>query len=389
MRRFLELLHRDRRPVLLTTAFRDLIGADVFAALVAADVLRPAGLATTYPCPRGGDACPRRIVDNPGDPEHPFVAVPGGGMVCCPAVPLRAEELEQHAVFMAGLVRSIRLLFDICGDFDLDNEVFPCTRRIGTEKRQHGEHGEAREVLLCTWTTHGGFTAFLQARQAMRRPTLVLAPVRAHWLRPGVEENHGPGERVELAFLEDVLGIRDGRPCRLERSLAAREAVVESYGSRPRPFCEVIDGACKRFIGEGEYRDLVAQAGDYDLFLDTMTKAEAGRHPGSRRLGDDAVERVALTNEEAQIVIELVERYAPLRASEIKVLGRFGMPEKRVEAARRAIDIKLGRYQWRAIQTLRGDDREAKRFLFNPPDGFRFAVVRPILATAVTTIAAG
>lgn len=68
--------------------------------------------------------------------------------------------------------------------------------------------------------------------------------------------------------------------------------------------------------------------------------------------------------------------------------GPREQPDKRVEAARRAIDVNLGRYQWRAVQTLRGDERETKRYLFNPPDGFRFAIVRPSEPMAAVAAAA-
>ena len=60
-------------------------------------------------------------------------------------------------------------------------------------------------------------------------------------------------------------------------------------------------------------------------------------------------------------------------------MSSYGSPHKQVEAARRVVDVRLGRYQWRSIQLLKEDDRQANRYVFNPPDGLRFAVLRPLI----------
>jgi hypothetical protein len=68
----------------------------------------------------------------------------------------------------------------------------------------------------------------------------------------------------------------------------------------------------------------------------------------------------------------------PLRAGELEVLNSYGSPDKQVEAARRVLDVKVSRYEWRATKLLRGDDRRAKRYLFQPPEGLRWALLKPI-----------
>lgn len=373
MRRFLELLHRGACPAGLTSHFPARIGRVTFDALVAAGILPRGDPAEWYPCPGGGEECPRRIVENPGDDEHPFVAVPGAG-VCCKAVPLREEDLAQHTTSIPNLVRALREVFGLHGGFDLDDELFPCTVRIG----QTGGDGLARDVLLATWPTHSGFEAFLRSRRTNARGTLVLAPARSRWLRADIDALHGPGERVELAFLEDLVEVRDGR---LQRRRPAPPMVREPttiYGEPPPPFCMLVAHDGRRPIGEEEYRTVVARADGLDLFIDTMTKVEAGRYRASRRDTQGSSEETALTFQQAHALIELVERRKGLRAAELSALSAYGSPEKQVEAARRAVDVKLGRYQWRALHLLKGDEREANRYLFNPPEGFRFAVVRPL-----------
>lgn len=49
--------------------------------------------------------------------------------------------------------------------------------------------------------------------------------------------------------------------------------------------------------------------------------------------------------------------------------------ERLVERARQKLNVRLGRYKWRAIQTLAGDTPEAKRWQFKPPEGMAWAVV--------------
>jgi len=71
-----------------------------------------------------------------------------------------------------------------------------------------------------------------------------------------------------------------------------------------------------------------------------------------------------------------MERREPLRAAELSALNSFGSPNKQVEAARRALDVKVSRYEWRSTHLLRGELPEAKRYLFRPPDGLRWGVIK-------------
>lgn len=48
-----------------------------------------------------------------------------------------------------------------------------------------------------------------------------------------------------------------------------------------------------------------------------------------------------------------------------------------VEAVRRTIDMKASRYEWRAAKLLRGDERPARRYLFQSPEGLRWVLLEP------------
>lgn len=76
---------------------------------------------------------------------------------------------------------------------------------------------------------------------------------------------------------------------------------------------------------------------------------------------------------------ELMERQQAVRAAEVRATGGVNHPEKLIEAARRELDVKLSRYEWRSTELLRGDTPEAKRYWFRPPEGLRWALLRPLL----------
>jgi hypothetical protein len=67
-----------------------------------------------------------------------------------------------------------------------------------------------------------------------------------------------------------------------------------------------------------------------------------------------------------------------MRATEISVLSTFGSYEKQVEAARRAFDVQLSGYRWRAIQLMKGQDRKGNRYVFNPPAVMEWEVERDV-----------
>jgi hypothetical protein len=91
-----------------------------------------------------------------------------------------------------------------------------------------------------------------------------------------------------------------------------------------------------------------------------------------------------LTPMQAAALIELIERGTALRPKELRSVDVF-RADKLIEKARLAVDVNLSRCAWRAFHTLRGSDREAKRYQFQPPPGFRFAVIRPIGAERLKT----
>jgi hypothetical protein len=376
MRAFLQLLQRDREPVLHTAMFAELIGGEIFAVLIHAGVLVRSDPADSYPCGGpDGDGCPRRVVENPGNPEHPYIAVCGREPPGCLDVLLTEADLEQTAVSVAGLVRWLRKLFDIQGTFDLSDTAFPDILTLG--QAQWG--GINRDVFLAFAPSTPAFPTFLALRKKARQGTLVLASTR-RWVPTSLSDLHGPGDRVELLFLEDALKIRD-RSIHLDVGEPLPNAVREiasPYHSPPHPFCRLLDHNGDRPITQAEYRAIQSQADGRDLFIDMTTTIDAGRYRAARRNLDGTYEEDALTPNEARLLIALISTQRPMSLLELRALGP-DHPDKVIERARRKVDVKLSRYNWRAIHTLRGDSApESKQYSFNPPEGMSFAVLVPV-----------
>jgi hypothetical protein len=86
-----------------------------------------------------------------------------------------------------------------------------------------------------------------------------------------------------------------------------------------------------------------------------------------------------VTAVQAAAYAELMTCGRPVRAPELRSLRGVNNPEKFIEAARVALDMKLGRYDWRSTKLLRGDSPAAKRYCFRPPEGLRWALLQPLV----------
>lgn len=368
MERFLHALQGSQLPAGIRSVLDLRFGEDVVDRLIGAGVLTPGARSTRYPCPRGGSACPREIIDNPGDGAFPFVAVPPGAEVCCPSVRLTAEDLVTWQTSRRALVTRLGELFSVRGPANLRDEVFPCAHRLGRAAWRRLD----REVLLCTDLNGAAPLAFLLARQASQQPTLVLAHARTRYTSPDVDTHFVTGP-VSVVFLEDELALDGDRLVRRQPNGVAEPTATY----RTSDYCLLVDPDGARRIDEATYREVVASAEGHDLFLDLLSTVAAGRYRACRR-DEDGFHEDSLTHQQAWAYAELMERRQPLRAGELEVLNSYGSPDKQVEAARRVLDIKVSRYEWRSTKLLRGDDRRAKRYLFQPPEGLRWALLKPL-----------
>jgi hypothetical protein len=374
VRRFLQALQGGVLPDGIISELVTRIGKPAFGALIAEGVLVRGDRATTYPCPGGGSECPRDVVENPGDPEFPFVAVPPGPEICCPSVRLTEADLETKRTSRSALVKLISRLFRVDGPANLDTAIFRHAHRLGRSRWG----GIERDVLLCTNLSGSEAVGHLLARKAMRQPTLILAHARTRYTSPEIAAHFGRGEVVEVAFLEDCLAIEDGRVVTREPAVLGVAEPVATYALQPELFCVVIDQDGRREVDEATYRDVAARMMSCDLFLDLLSTVRAGRYRSGYSDEHRAFVETSLTPQQAWAYAELVEKRKPTRAGELATLSDFGASHKQVEAARRAVDLKLSRKKWRSTELIAGVDASANRYLFKPPPGLRFVVIRPL-----------
>lgn len=200
----------------------------------------------------------------------------------------------------------------------------------------------------------------------------MLAHARTRFTSPDVDAHFAAGE-VVVVFLEDELELVAGHVQR-RQMLLAREPVATCGAPA---FCVLVDPDGAREIDEATYRRVLASAeAELDLLLDLTTTVSAGRHPTGRR-EDGAYLEGSVTPQQGAAYAELMERQQAVRAAEVRATGGVNHPEKLIEAARRELDVKLSRYEWRSTELLRGDTPEAKRYWFRPPEGLRWALLRP------------
>jgi hypothetical protein len=361
----LRLMEQAKSPTMLASQWRGRIGAELTTSLVRLGVLVEKAPLPSHPC--GGpwsDGCPRRVVENHGSTSQPFVAVCGRGDGSCREILLSAEDRETFALSVDGVVRVVRRALGIGGAIERDDAGFPDARRLGERA--------GRSVFLALSPAFPGFEAWLAARG----DALVLVPFGVG-LATAVRDRFGVGQRVELVLLRDVLRLETGVMVGAlpEPILSIREPAGAPYGSRS-PTCIVIDNDGRRALDAAEYRALVARARELDLFLDMTITVDGGAHRGLRRDDDGAVQEAGLTKHEAAAIVELISTRKALRAGDFGSLSLNAI-DKVVERARSKIDVKQGRYKWRAIHTLAADTPEAKRWQFNPPPHLRFAVASP------------
>jgi hypothetical protein len=361
----LRLVEQAKAPTLLASQWRERIGDEATALLVRLGVLVEKQATSTHPCGGPwGDGCPRRVVTNHGCASHPFVAVCGRDDGSCPEVLLRAEDRETLQLSVDGLVRVLRRALGVGGAVEQGDAGFPDARRIGDRA--------GRAVFLALSPAFPGFEAWAAARG----DALVIVPFGLG-LATAARDRFGVGQRVELVLLREVLRLEDDGAivgALPEAFLSLREPAGPPYVPRS-VICIVVDHDGRRALTAEEYMALVARAAELDLFIDTTITVDGGGHRGARRDDRGASEETVLSKHEAAALVELISTRRALRAGDFASIG-VNAVDKVIERARSKVDVKEGRYKWRAIHTLAADTREAKRWQFNPPSALRFAVVQ-------------
>jgi hypothetical protein len=208
------------------------------------------------------------------------------------------------------------------------------------------------------------------------RRALVIVPL-ARWQSVAVREQFRSGNPTELIALREVLSVEDGE-FRLnwsyEPDVTANDLISgnESYPT----FCATFDNDGRRMLTAPEYRERVGRGAEFDLFIDLMTTVDGRGFRAGRRNLELVYEETTLTKLEAAVLVEIITTARALRAGDFTTINASST-DKIIERARRKVDVRLGRYDWRAIHTVSTSTQEGKRWQFLPHDGMKWCVLFP------------
>ncbi len=368
MHRFLELYQEERTPQLPVGQFRELVGDVVVDALLRADILTSGGVARRYPCGLRQPGCPWRVVPNFAGANLPWVAVCGQDSPNCEDVSLEDGEVEEYQMSHERFAGSLRRLMGLEGSFQVLDSTYADTVQLGELRGRDG----VRDVFLslARWGWSCSLGVLLAERMVVPRPSIVFAPT-ARGIPLSVVHRHGAGSHVVLGILADVL---DGRGTELALRISF-DALVRSPALAAPVFCVAYTSEGKRSLSRAEYDEILERAHELDLFVDAVVPRHGRKLAAGRRTIAGTVVSVMLSISEARALAELVARGGALAPREFASLKAVGGRAKVVQTARKKVDVKLARYEWRAFHTAIGEGDTDHRYVFRPPPSLRYAVL--------------
>jgi|GEM_PF-2572467 len=374
--RFLATLISNVSPCQHRRRWREEVGDEVTLALEQQRVLDPGERANWYPCGGSCGGLSERQVTDEQLPDGRWLAVCGDEEVNCSPMKLHEADLVMLTVSPPALATWLRRALGATGH----THGFPQHKGVEGLGRLIWE-GEDREAILALGGAREGLRRLLEERGLQRTPTVVFIPSRIG-LDGDLVARHPPGSLVALADLRDLVSVEAGRlvlvPARSgpQRVLPVREPAGAPYAAEPI-VAEVFEATGKRGLSASACALLIEQHTTFDLFLDLTRVVEGSRHPTSRRAPSGEVTVSSLSRHEAEAAAELIHRREHLGRGEFKTVSARAI-NKLIEGVREALDVKLGRFGWRAFHTIRGETAEKTRWHFNPPATLKFAVLVPL-----------
>ncbi len=167
----------------------------------------------------------------------------------------------------------------------------------------------------------------------------------------------------ELVAVGDVLLAREVAE-RLPTPLAAHVA------QKPEAHCLAISHDGERSLTHDQYRAII-ETTDLDLLID-LASVRAGRVSVGKRADGEWVTSTILPIE-ARVLAELIyrRREQPTLRRLRSIPDDMRHPIGPVKRGRPAVDVRLGRTQWRSFHTAEGQ----KTVTFRPPADLRWAVL--------------
>lgn len=337
--------------------WHDNLGHELVTVRRRARVLHDAGLASTYDC--GGDQCGerRRVISAPGEvPGKPYLALCAIDNGCLD-LPLAEDELRLSTLSFAGACDVLRAALRIEADGPV-TVAAPDVFLLGSLVRG----GLRADAFLALNPDLESFPYFLTARGTAQRLSVAFVNTK-RWLPQTIVDLHGPGRRVEIVLLEDVLGLVNGVVVGAEPEPAP---VVST------PVATAISHDGERMLTEEDYLSLDREAARmFDLYLDAATLRTLGRKKffrGGYRDAGGAFHESKLTFNEGRAVAEFVEL----------ARDRALAPSKLPTVADKNAD-QLFKTGWPKVDPARRALRpEGSGARFAPPPGVRWALIKPV-----------
>ncbi len=140
-------------------------------------------------------------------------------------------------------------------------------------------------------------------------------------------------------------------------------------------YCHVITREGTRAANKAQYEKLVNASDEYDMFIDGMTRR------ASCRDGEKKVRTERLTPKELGILSDFIQVGKPMRPYDSKTgnsCASSSSAYRLFEGARRKVDIKLGRYAYRAFRLHKNPrDRKLNAHEFAPPEDLAYCLILP------------
>lgn len=286
-------------------------------------------------------------------PLRAYIHCPENGRV---HVPL--DRLKQWEVDFNGLASSIISALSLTGS---SGEIVP-GRVWFLGKATLGE--SPRELYLArglTWT---------DAPQVLKDSVKLNARYAIVFV-PGVS----PLEEIwqdDKPYVMELRAVTSLKGQSLSVDIAHLETIISTgtpKAERSRYHCRAVTHEGTRNLGKKEYERLTSGKSSYDIFIDGFTREVAHKRES----------RPKLTAAEFEIVSEYIETRKALRPFGTRTGSARSRDAavKLFENARRKVDIKLGRYEYRAFRLHKATDPIMKSFQFDPPKGMTFCLIIP------------
>ncbi|MDH5528208.1 MAG: hypothetical protein OEY97_12985 [Nitrospirota bacterium] len=186
---------------------------------------------------------------------------------------------------------------------------------------------------------------------------------------------------VSFVALSELLALgKDGSPVAAESAAPLLDRLRAALVGEPAtpegaelPHCRVVTLKGTHTMDSDEYKELVARASEYDLFIDGISRNALRRYDG------EAMAPEMLTPGEFAMIAEYIESRKIMRPTGTKVgTGKTADTARKLfDRGRRKVDISLQRYVWLYFRTHKATEPDATAFEFSPPEGTSWCLILP------------